>query len=140
MLDGFLVVTVLPGTEVQPGEQFTVLTAADVQGSFAQVVSTQSRQVTYTPTEVILTAQDGTTCTPTSAADLDNDCDVDVGDLELLAACLLGEGVAATGSCLLADLDPSGDVELADAALMQQYAAGVVSRGRRPRRGSSSGG
>jgi hypothetical protein len=124
-LDGTLLINVLPGTEIQPGDQFTILTAGDVQQSFAQVVGTQLWQVDYTPTAVIITALSGTSCTPSSVADLDGDCDVDGADYLLFEPCLAGFDASPIGPCLLADFDQSGVVNMVDLALLQVCASGA---------------
>lgn len=58
-------------------------------------------------------------CPLLSTGDLDYDGDVDADDFGLLAPCLLGPSVPATGDCENADLDADTDCDLADFAVFQ---------------------
>ncbi len=58
----------------------------------------------------------GTIMVGCPAADLDDDCDQDVDDLDLLLGCLLGPDVT---SCDAADLEIDGDVDVRDYAAFQ---------------------
>ncbi len=123
-LDGSLLVSLRPGATVTAGEQFTVLTATDVQQTFDGVISIQNWLVTYTPTEVILTAQSSPSCGTSSTTDLDADCDVDLVDFEAFNGCVLGADTSPSGDCLLADFDASGVVYLTDYAVLQRCHSG----------------
>ncbi|MBI4578504.1 MAG: hypothetical protein HY718_02310 [Planctomycetes bacterium] len=55
------------------------------------------------------------------APDLDNDCDVDADDFDLLADCSSGPGVPhpVSATCTQADFDGDGDVDAADYGTFQ---------------------
>jgi hypothetical protein len=53
------------------------------------------------------------------AADLDNDCDVDLDDYAIFFSCFAGPDVPVAEECLDADLSGDGDVDLEDLALFQ---------------------
>lgn len=66
------------------------------------------------------------TLVPKVAPDLDQDCDVDVDDFELFAACASGPGISQNGSplCQVTDFDADADVDQADFAVFQRCLSG----------------
>jgi hypothetical protein len=65
-------------------------------------------------------------CSGSAAADLDQDCDVDIADFDLFAACASGPGVDHNGSatCQNADLDDDNDVDQTDFGIFQRCISG----------------
>ncbi len=63
---------------------------------------------------------------PNVAPDLDQDCDVDVDDFNLFAACASGPGINHSGSplCQSADFDDDNDVDQADFGVFQRCLSG----------------
>jgi hypothetical protein len=86
-------------------QSFTILTAASVTGTFAQLSLPRGMTVSYTPTSVILHGAPGLPC----PADLSGDDTVDAADL----AMLLGAWSTPSG-----DLDGDGTTTAADLALL----------------------
>ncbi len=66
------------------------------------------------------------TLVPQVASDLDRDCDVDVDDFDLFAACASGPGVEHDGSplCQAADFDDDVDVDQVDFGVFQRCLSG----------------
>lgn len=64
---------------------------------------------------------------PKVAPDLDQDCDVDVDDFDLFAACASGPGISQNGSplCQVTDFDDDADVDQADFAVFQRCLSGA---------------
>ncbi len=111
-LDGTLEITTLDGYELDPGQEYVILTANSVNGTFDNVVGPGEFEVTYEANRVIVTAS----C---PRGDLNGDCVVDLFDYRIFADCLGGPAAAPREGCEGADLDGDQDVDLADFARFQ---------------------
>lgn len=105
-LAGELNVQAINGYTPTTGDTFVILTAGTRNGTFATLTGTPGFAVSYTPTQVILTAT-----TPQLPGDLDGDCDVDLSDLTGL---LSNFGTASGATREMGDFDGDGDVDLSD--------------------------
>lgn len=112
-LAGALDLAKINGFNPAPGATFVVLSAAGRSGEFASVTGASGFEVSYTPTQVILTA-----VSSGLPGDLDGDCDVDIADLaQMLSNYGTPDPTAQDG-----DLDGDGDVDIVDlAALLSSY-------------------
>ena len=111
-LDGMLEIVPVEGFIPRAGQQFTVMTFASRTGEFAGVSDPRRYEVTYSPTDVVVTVLDVT-------GDLDDDGDVDIADFASFADCMNGPDVAYPQGCDASDLDIDSDVDLADFAELQ---------------------
>jgi hypothetical protein len=69
----------------------------------------------------------GPACTSYSVFDFDEDCDVDLDDLEVFAACALGPAVEhhTDPICQQADVDSDGDIDQDDYSAFQRCFSGA---------------
>lgn len=109
-LGGELNVQTINGFSPTTGNTFVILTAGSISGTFGVLTGAAGFDVTYTPTQVILTAT-----TPQLPGDLDGDCDVDIQDLAVL---LSNFGTNSGATPAMGDVDGDGDVDIADLALL----------------------
>lgn len=72
----------------------------------------------------VVTARTSPPCTQVVAADFDQDCDVDGGDVSLFLPCLSGVDVLLAAGCESKDVDLDADADLVDFALVQRCVAG----------------
>ena len=93
------------------GQSFTILTAAHVDGTFAQVNAPSGMEVVYTATSVILQAAPGTPC-PADIAPGNGNGFVNVDDL---LAVINSWGACANPNACPADIAPSGPPQGDDA-------------------------
>ena len=116
---GELRIELVNGYEPPPGQQFTVLTAADLTGTFYPVSGPCNVRAASTPAGVVLTVLDA------CLGDIDTDGDIDPDDFELLAGCMDGPELEPPPDCDPADLDGDSDVDLTDFARFQHRFGGV---------------
>lgn len=120
---GTLDVVPFGGFIPQVGQQFVVLTAGTVQGEFDAVTGPGQYSVTYNPTNVTITV-DASPCEGLVGPDLDQDCDVDIDDVDAFEECASGPEVPHLPGCDVADFDGDGDTDQEDAAVMQRCFSG----------------
>lgn len=115
-LDHDLALDLISGYFPLPGEQYVVLTAGSINGTFGRVTGPGLYDVTYNANNVTVTVLK-------SPADLDGDDDVDLSDL---AALLASFGTTSGATYEQGDIDGDGDVDLADlAVLLSLFGTGV---------------
>ena len=64
-------------------------------------------------------------CPVTAPADFDQDCDVDLVDLQAFAACAQGADVAVEAGCEDKSLDGDGDADQSDFGILQRCYSGT---------------
>ncbi len=120
---GTLNVVPAGGFMPQVGQQFVILTADDVQNTFAEVTGPGEYTVSYNATNVTITV-DVSPCSAFVAADFDLDCDVDGDDVALFVSCASGPAIPLTPGCEAKDLDLDGDVDARDFGIVQRCFSG----------------
>lgn len=113
LLSGTLAVIPVQGFIPQPGQTFTILQGAPVTGTFNQLVSSGSFQVSYSPTSVTLTV-----LTSPRSPDLIPDGIIDTRDLVSLITAM--PGIPAENDRADEDLDGNGTVGLEDLDIATQ--------------------
>jgi hypothetical protein len=111
-LGGTLDITLIDDYELEPGQEYVILTANAINGTFDNVVAPGNVQVTYTANQVSVT--------PCPFGDINGDCVLDLADFQLLSDCLTGPQPPLPPGCDAADLDFDGDVDLGDFAAFQR--------------------
>ncbi|MFN0136691.1 MAG: beta strand repeat-containing protein [Phycisphaerae bacterium] len=109
-LGGELQLTFAGGFTPQPGDSFTVLTAASINGTFVSVVGAGQFDVAYMPTSVVVTV-----VAPPCVGDLNGDLQVNLTDLSTLLA---NFGLSGGATLAQGDLNGDGNVNLTDLALL----------------------
>ena len=109
-LGGELNIALIDGYVPTSGATFVVLTAGSLSGTFDTLSGASGFDVSYTATEVILTASGSPL-----PGDLDGDCDVDISDL---ATILANFGLTSGALPEDGDLDGDGDVDISDLATL----------------------
>ncbi len=107
----------------QVGQQFVILTAGSVTGTFSGVTGPGAYTLTHNPTNVTLTVTQAP-CAQLVGPDFDLDCDVDADDVLAFINCASRSGVAVAPGCEPKDLDGDQDADLADFARLQRCYAG----------------
>ncbi len=107
----------------QVGQEFVILTAANVQGTFDAIVGPGEYSATYNPTNVTLIV-DALPCTALVGPDFDQDCDVDGGDVAAFEACASGPTVPYDPGCDDKDFDADGDADQDDFGVVQKCVSG----------------
>ena len=120
---GTLNVVPADGFMPQVGQQFVILTAADVQGEFDQITGPGQYTATYNPTNVTITV-DVIPCAAFVDPDLDQDCDVDMDDVQAFNECGSGPEIPYAGGCDPADFDQDGDTDQDDFGVLQNCISG----------------
>lgn len=115
-LGGELRINLVNGFIPSAGQQFTVLTASNITGTFATISGPGTYSASYTPTSVIVTV-----VTPPCMGDVNGDNQINLSDLTVLLSHFgLGSGATLADG----DLDGDGDVDLSDlAALLGRFGA-----------------
>ncbi len=113
------------GFIAQPGQQFTILTAASVSGAFTSVTGPGEYSVIYSPNSVTIAVLQSPACGQLVAPDFDLDCDVDADDRAAFAACRSGPAVPAVPACRSRDFDGDGDVDQSDFGIFQRCYSGT---------------
>ncbi len=113
------------GFIAQPGQQFTVLTAGQVIGTFAAVTGPGEYNVAYTPTTVTLTVLEPPACGQIVTPDLDQDCDVDNSDVAAFRTCAAGPSIPLSPACRRVDFDGDNDGDMNDFGIAQRCYSGA---------------
>ena len=117
-LAGTLEITLIDGYELEAGQEYVILTAGAVTGSFDNTVGLpEDFEVTYNADSVTISF----ICPP---GDLDCDGDVDLADFNAFTDCMSGPNATPPGDCEDADLDTDADVDLHDFAEFQRAFTG----------------
>jgi hypothetical protein len=117
-LAGTLRVALIGGFTPALGQQFVVLSASSVNGTFFTVESLNPglmANVIYGPTTVTLEI----TAVP-ALGDCDDDGDADLDDYAQFPGCLSGPGVPYDPACECADSNSDGAIDLRDFAALQR--------------------
>jgi hypothetical protein len=107
----------------QVGQQFVILTAASVVGTFSGVTGPGAYTLTHNSTNVTLMVTQAP-CAQLVSPDFDLDCGVDADDVIAFIQCATRSRVAVAAGCEPKDLDGDADADLSDFGIVQRCDTG----------------